>query len=170
MGSCCCFSVSHSCLNLCNPMDCSTPGFAVLHYLLELAQTHVHWVGDAIQLSHPLSPASNPALNLSQHQDIFQWVSSSYQVDKGLELQIQHQSFQWIFGVDFLLDWLAWSSLLSKELSRVFSSTTFQKHQSFSAQPSLWSNSHIHTWLLEKSIALTIWTFVGKVMSLLGLS
>ena len=167
MGSCCCFSVSHSCLNLCNPMDCSTPGFAVLHYLLELAQTHVHWVGDAIQLSHPLSPASNPALNLSQHQDIFQWVSSSYQVDKGLELQIQHQSFQWIFGVDFLLDWLAWSSLLSKELSRVFSSTTFQKHQSFSAQPSLWSNSHIHTWLLEKSIALTIWTFIGDVISLL---
>ena len=78
-------------------MDCSTPGYPVLHYLLEFAQTHVHWVGDAIQPFHPLPPLSPPALNLSQHWGLFHWVSSSHQVAKGLELQLQHQSFQWIF-------------------------------------------------------------------------
>ena len=67
----------------------------------------------------------------------------------------------------FPLEWTGWISLLSKGLSRVFSSTAVQKHQSFNAQPSLWSSFHIHTWLLERNIALTIWTFVGKVMSLL---
>ena len=67
----CCFSVTKSCLTLCNPMDCSTPVFPVLHHLLEVAQTHVHWVTDAIQPSHPLSTPSPPALNLSQHQDLF---------------------------------------------------------------------------------------------------
>ena len=77
-------------------------GFPVLHYLPEFAQTHVRWVNDAIQLSHPLSPASPPVLNLSQHQGLFQWVGSSHQVAKGLELQLQHQSFQWIFRVDCL--------------------------------------------------------------------
>ena len=87
---------------LCNTTDCSTPGFPVLHYLPEFAQTHVHWVGDAIQPSHPLLPPSAPALNLSQHQWFFQWVSSSHRVAKLLELQLQHQSFQWIFRVDFL--------------------------------------------------------------------
>ena len=76
-------------------MDCSMPGFPVLYYLPEFAQTHVHRVGDVIQPSHPLSPPS-PAFNLSQHQDVFQWVSSSHQVVKVLELQLQHQSFQWI--------------------------------------------------------------------------
>ena len=76
-----------------------------------------------------------------------------------------HQPFQWIFSVDFLEDWCL-SSLLSKGLSRVFSNTTIQKHQFFGAQPSLWSNSHIHTWL-GKTTALTRWTFVSKVMSLL---
>ena len=75
--------------------------------LLELAQTHVRWVGDAIQPSHPLSSPSPPALNLSQHQAVFQWDSSSHQVAKVLELQ--HQSFQWIFRTDFLYDWLVWS-------------------------------------------------------------
>ena len=70
-------SVTQSCLNLCNPMDCSTPVFLVLHQLLEFTQTHVHWVGDAIQPSHPLSSPSLPAFNVSQRQDLFQWVSSS---------------------------------------------------------------------------------------------
>ena len=69
--SCCCCSVAKSYLTLCNPMDCSMPGFPVLHHLLEFAQTHVHWVGDAIQPSHPLWPPSPPALNLSQHQSPF---------------------------------------------------------------------------------------------------
>ena len=76
--------------------------FPVLLCLPEFAQTHVHWVGDAIQLSHPLLLSSPPAFNLSQHQDLFQWISSSHQVAKVLELQLQHQSFQCIFGVDFL--------------------------------------------------------------------
>ena len=77
-------SVTQLCLtygcSLCDPMDCHTPGFPVLHYLLEFAQTHVHWVGDAIQPSHPLSPPSPLALNLSQHHSLSQWVSSSHQV------------------------------------------------------------------------------------------
>ena len=94
-------SVTQSCLVLCDPMDCSTPGFPVLHQLPELAQTHVDWVSDAIQLSHPLSSPSSD-FNLSQHQGLFQWISSPHQVAKVLELQLQHQSFQRIFRTDFL--------------------------------------------------------------------
>ena len=93
-------SVSQSCLTLCDPMDCSTPGFPVYHQLLELAQTPVHWAGDAIQPSHPLLPPSPPVFDLSQHQGLFQWVSSLHQVAKGSALQLQHQSFQWIIRVD----------------------------------------------------------------------
>ena len=77
-------SVTQSYPTLCNPMDCSTPGFPVYHQLPELAQTHVHWVSDAVQPSHPLSSPSSPALNLSQHQNLFQWVNSSHQVAKVL--------------------------------------------------------------------------------------
>ena len=85
-------------------MDCSTPGLPVHHQLLEFTQTHVHWVSDAIQPSHPLSSPSPPAFNLSQHQGLFKWVSSSHQVAKVLEFQLQHQSFQLIFRTDFLQD------------------------------------------------------------------
>ena len=107
---CCCYcSVAKSCLSLCDPMDSSTPGFLVLHHLLELAQMHVHWVGDAIQSSYPLSSPSPPAFNLLQHQGLFQWVGSSHQMAKVLEFQLQHHSFQWIFRIDFLYDWLVWS-------------------------------------------------------------
>ena len=88
-------SVAQSCLTLCDPMNHSTPGLPVHHQLPESTQTHVHWVGDAIQPSHPLSPPSPPALNLSQHQGLFKWVSSLHQVAKVLEFQLQHQSFQW---------------------------------------------------------------------------
>ena len=88
---------SQSSPTLCDPMDCSTPGLPFLHHLLEFAQTHVHWVGDTIQPSHSLSSPSPPAFNLSQHQGLFQWVSSSNQVAKVSEFQFQHQSFQWIF-------------------------------------------------------------------------
>ena len=95
-------SVAQSSLTLCNLMDCSTSGLPVHHQLPELTQTHVHWVSDAIQLSHPLSSPSPPAFNLSQHQGLFQWVSSSHQVAKVLEFHLQHQSFQWIFRTDFL--------------------------------------------------------------------
>ena len=94
-------SISQSCPTLCDPIDCSMPSFPVHHQLSELAQTHVHWVNDAIQPSHPLSYPS-PAFNLSQHQGIFKWVSSLHQVAKVLEFQLQHQSFQWIFRTDFL--------------------------------------------------------------------
>ena len=95
-------SVAQSHLTLCDPVDCSKPGFPVHHQLPELAQTHIHWVGDAIQLSHPLSSPSLPAFNLSQNQGLFQWVSSSHQVAKMLEFLLQHQSFQWIFETDVL--------------------------------------------------------------------
>ena len=95
-------SIAHSCMTLCDPVDCSMPGSPVHHQLLEPTQSHVHRVGDAIQPSHPLSSPSPPAFNLSQHQGLFQWVSSSHQVAKVLEFQLQHQSFQWIFRTDFL--------------------------------------------------------------------
>ena len=94
-----CCSVAKLCLTLCEPLDCSTLGFPVLHYLPEFAQIHIHWVSDAIQSSRPLLPSSPPALNLSQHQGLFQWADSSHQVAKVLELRLQHQSFQWIFRV-----------------------------------------------------------------------
>ena len=89
-------TVVQSCLTLCNPMDCSKTGFPVHHKLPKLAQTHFHWVGDAIQLSHPLLSPSPPAFTLSQHQGLFKWVRSLYQVVKELKLQLQHQSFQWL--------------------------------------------------------------------------
>ena len=95
-------SVSQSYPTLCYPMDCSTPGIPVHHQLPEFTQAHVHWVGDAIQPSHPLSSPSPSAFNLSQHQSLFQWVNSSHEVAKVLEFQLQHQSFQWIFMTDFL--------------------------------------------------------------------
>ena len=90
-------------------MNGSTPGLPVLHQLPEFTQTHVHWVSDAIQPSYPLSSPSPPALNLSQHQGLFKWVSSSHQVAKVLEFQIQHQSFQWTPRTDLLLDGLVGS-------------------------------------------------------------
>ena len=95
-------SVAQLCPTLCNPMDCRPPGFSVHHQLLEFTQTHVHWVSDAIQPSHPLSSPSPPAFNLAQHQIFFKWVSSSHQVAKVWEFQLQHQSLQWIFRSDFL--------------------------------------------------------------------
>ena len=97
--SCYC-SLAQSCPTLCDSMDCSTPGFPIVCHLLELAQTHVHWAGDAIQPFCSLSSPSLPCFNLSQHQGLFKWGDSSHQVAKLLELK--HQSFQWIFRSDFL--------------------------------------------------------------------
>ena len=99
-------SVAQSCPTLCDPMDSSMPGLPVRHQLPEITQTYVHWRGDAIQPSQPLSSPS-PAFNLSQHQGLFQWVSSSHQVVKVVEFQLQYQAFQWIFRTDFLEYWLA---------------------------------------------------------------
>ena len=146
-----CCSVTKSCLILGNPVDCSMPGFPALHYLLEFAQTHVHWVGDATWASHFLLLPSPPALNYSQQQGLFQWVGSLHQVAKVLKLQLQHQPFQCIFiQVWFPLRLTGLVSFLSKGGSRLFCSTTVWKPQFFGVQPSLWSNSHICTWLLEK--------------------
>ena len=119
-------SVAQSCPTLCNPMNCSTQGFPVIHQLLEFTQTHVHWFGDAIQPSHRLSSPSPPAPNPSQHQGLFKWVSSSHQA----LLQMNTQDWS-------PLGWTGWISLQSKGLSRVFSSTTVQKHQFFDTQLSL---------------------------------
>ena len=94
-------SVAQSCRTHCDPMNCSTPGLPVHYWLLEYTQTHVHW-GDAIQPSHLLSSPSLPAFNLSQHQGLFQWLSSSLQLAKVLEFQPRHQSFQWTPRTDFL--------------------------------------------------------------------
>ena len=90
-------SVTQSCPNICSPMDCSTPGLPVHRQLPEFTQTHVHWVNDAIQPSHPLSSPFPPVFNLSPHQGLFKWVSSLHLVAKVLEFQPQHKSFQWIF-------------------------------------------------------------------------
>ena len=152
-------SVTQSCPTLCNPMDCSTPGFPVHHQLLELALNHVHKDGDAIQPSHPLSSPSAPAFNLSQHQGLYQWVSSSHQVTKVfLEFQLQHQSFQWIFRTDDLAVQRTLKSL--------------PQHHSWKASILLHSAFFIvqlsHPYMTTgKTIAFTRWTFVGKVISLL---
>ena len=131
-------SVTQSCLTLCEPMDCSMPGFPNQHQLLELAQTHVHHIGDAIQPSYYLSSPSPPACNISQQQDLFQWVSSSYQVAKAgasastsvLPMNIQG----WLpLGLTGLIR-------DSQESSPV---AQFWKHQFFKPQLFLWSNSHM---------------------------
>ena len=152
-------------LTLCDPMDCSTPGFPVLHYLPEFAQTHVHWVDDAIQPSHPLSPASLPALNLSQHLCLFKWVSSSHHMAKGLEFSASTSVLPKNTQDWSPLGWTGWISLLSKELSRVL------QHHSWKASI-LWCSAFFivqlsHPYMTTgKTIALTRRTFVDKVMSL----
>ena len=154
----CIHQFSHSVVSeSLQPHEPQQPGSTVLHPLPEFAQTHVHRVSDAIQPSHPLSPASPPAFNLSQHQSLFQWVSS-------FPTSVLFISSGQSFGASpsalvlptNIPDWFPLGltgliSLLSKGLSRGFSSTTVQKHQFFGAQPSLWSNSPICTWLLEKT-------------------
>ena len=144
--------VTQSCPTLCDFMDCSAPGFPFHHQLPELAQTHVNKVGDAIQPSHPLSFPSVPTFKLSQHQGLFKWVSSSYQVAKVLELQLQHQSFQWILElISFRMDWLyllAAQGTLKSLLQHHSSKTSILWHSAFfMVQLSLTS---IHEPLLEK--------------------
>ena len=122
-------------------MNCSMPGFPVLHYLPELAQTHVHWVVDTIQPSHPLSPPS-PALSLLQHQSFpvsRLFASGGQSIGASVSASVLPMNIQ----ANFFLGLTGLTSLLSKGLSRVFFGTTVQKHQFFSIQPSLWSQSHI---------------------------
>ena len=153
-------SVTQSCPTLCHPMNRSTPGLPVHHQLPEFTQTHVHWVGDAIQPFHPLSSPSPPAPNPSQHQSLFQWVNSA---SGGQSIGVSASTSVLPVNIQdlFLLGWTGWISLQSKGLSRVFSNTTVQKHQFFSAQLSSQSNSHPYM-TTGKTIALTRWTFVGK--------
>ena len=125
-----------------------TAGFPVHHQHTEFVQTNVHWVNNAIQSSYSLLSPSLPAFNLSQHQGFFKWVSSLRQVAIGVSASVFSPSKEYPGVISFRIDWL--NILQSKGLSRVFSNTTVQKHQFFVTQPSLWSNSHIHTWLMEK--------------------
>ena len=142
-------SVTQSCPTLCNPMNRSMPDLPVHHQLPEFTQTHVHWVSDAIQPSRPLSSPSPPAPIPSQHQSfsmsqLFSWGGQSTGIS-ALASFLPKNTQGWSPS-----EWTAWISLQSKGLSRVFSNTTVQKHQFFSAQPSSQSNSHIHTWPPEK--------------------
>ena len=138
-------SVTQSCLTLCDPMDCSMPGFPAYHQLLEPAQIHVHWVNDDIQLSHPLSSPSPPAFNLYQHQGLFQWVSSSHEVAQCIGTSASASVLPMNIQNWFLLGLIGLIPLQSKGLSRILSNTIVQQNQIFGAQLSLWPNSHIHT-------------------------
>ena len=134
-----CCSVAKLCLTLCNPMDCSTPGFPVLHYLLEFTQTRVHWVNDAIRPSHSLSSPFPSALNLSQHHGI---PMSCFFASSGQSIKASASVLPVNIQGCFPLGLTGLISLLSKGFPRVFSSTIMQKHQFFSTQPPLWSNSY----------------------------
>ena len=159
-------SIAQSCPALCHPIDCSAPGLPVHHQLLEFTQTHVLWVGDTIQPSHPLSSPSPPAFNLSQHQGLFECVSSFNQVAKVLEFQLQHQSFNERPGlISFRMDWL---DLLAAQGTL----KSLLQHHSSKASILRCSVFFIvqlsHPYMTTgKTIALPRWTFVGKVMSLL---
>ena len=131
---CYCCSVAHSCPSLCDSMDYSTPGLPVPHHLLKFAQIHVHCISDVIKSSHLLMPSSS-ALNFSQHQGLFQWVSCLHQMTKILELQLQHSSFQSKFQGWSPIRLTGLMSLLSKGLSGVFSSATVQRYQFFGVLP-----------------------------------
>ena len=161
--------VTQSCPTLGDPMDCSMPGLPVHHQLLEFTQTHVHWVSDAIQPSHPLLSPSLPAPNLSQHQGLFKWVSPSHQVAEVLEFQLQHQRpsnehpglISWVHLRMDWLDLLAVQGTLKSLLQHQFKSVNSSASAFFTVQLS-------HPYMtIGKTIALTRRIFVGKVMSLL---
>ena len=161
-------SVTQLSLTLCDPVDCSMPGFPVHHQCLELTQTRVYRVGDAIQPSHLLLSPSPPAPNPSQHQGLFQWVSSSHQVAKVLTFQLQHQAFQWAPRTDSLrMDWLnplAVQGTLRNLLQHHSSKASILPCSAFF----IVQLSHPFV-TIGKTIALSRWTFVGKVMSLFSI-
>ena len=143
--SCCyCCPVSKLCSTLCNPLECSTPGSPLLHYLPEFAQIDVHWIDDAIQSICPQLPSSSSAFKLSQHQGLLQWVGSSC-VSDGQRIRASTSASVLPMNIQgwFPLGLMSLISLQSKGLSKVFSNSTIQKHSFSGAQPSLWSNSHI---------------------------
>ena len=147
-------------------MDCSTSGIPVHHQLPELTQIHVNHVGDAIQPFHPLPSPSPPSFNLSQHQGLFQWVSSSHEVAKVLEFQLHHQSFQWTPRTDLLQDGLVGSPCSPRD-SQESSPTPHFKTINTSVLSFLHCPTLTCIMTTEKNIALTRLIFVGKVMSLL---
>ena len=139
-------SVTQSCPTLCNPMDCSTPGIPIHHQLPELMQTHVHWV-------HPT--ISSSVIPFSSHLQFFpesgSFQMSQFFISGGQSIGVSASPSVLPMNIqDWSLEWTGWISLQSKRLSRVFSNTTVQKHQFFGTPLSSQSNSHIHTWLLEK--------------------
>ena len=141
-------SVAQSCLTLCDPLNSSTPGLPVCRQLPEFTQTHVHWVSDTIQPSHPLSSPSPPAFNLSQHQNLpmsqfFATWPKYWSFSFNISPSNEHSRL-----ISFRMDWL--ELLVVQGTLKSLLQMTVQKHQFFSAQLSLWSNSHIHTWPLEK--------------------
>ena len=149
-----------------NPMDCSTPGFPVNHQLPELAQIHVHRVRDAIQPSHPLLSPSPPALNLTQHQGLFQWVSSYIRLAKYWSFKFSISPSDKYSGlISFRIDWsdllVVQGTLKSLLLHHSSKASILQRSAFFMVQL-----SHLYR-TTGKTIALTRWTFVGKVMSLL---
>ena len=143
-------SVTQSCPTLCDPMDCSTPGLPVHHQLPGFTQTHIRWAGDAIQPSHPLSSPSSSRLQSFPASGSFQM--SQFYTSGGQSIEVSASASVLPMNIQdwFPLGLTGWISLLSKGLSRIFSNNTIQKHRFFGVQLSLWSNSHIHTWLLEK--------------------
>ena len=143
---CCCCSVAQWCPALCNPMDCSTPGFPALHHLPELTQTHVHWVSDHLILCHPLLhlPSLFPNIRVISMSQLFASGGQSIGASASASVLLMNIQDWFPLGLTRLI------SLQAKGPSRVFSNTTVQKHPFFGAQPSLWSNSHICIWLLEK--------------------
>ena len=158
-------SVTQSCLTLCNPMDCSTPGFPVHHQFLELAQTHVHQVGDAIQPSHPLLSPSPPAFNLFQHQGLFHRVSSLHQVAKywGFSFSIS-PSNEYSGLIYFRINWFDLPAVQGTLKSLL-------QHHSSKASV-LWHSAFFivqlsHPYLTTgKTIPFSRWTFVGKELSI----
>ena len=159
-------SVAQACPTLCDSMDYSIPGLPVHHQLPEFPQTHVHWVGDAIQPSHPLSATSPPIFNPSQRLGLFKWVISLHQVAKIFGVSASASILPVNIQDWFPLRWTGWISLQSKVDSRIFSNTTVQKHHFFSTQFLYIQLSHPYM-TTGKITALTRWTYVGKVVSLL---
>ena len=151
-----CCSVTQSFPTLCNLMDCRILGFPVLHYLLVFSQTHVHWINDAIQPSHPPFPSSPPALNLFHHQGPFHWVGSSHYMAKVLELQLQHQSFQWIFRVYFLYDWQVWSPCFPGDSQESFPAPQFKSINSLALSLLYCPLSHLYMMLQYNLLQLKI--------------
>ena len=124
-------SLTQSCLTHCDPMNRSTPGLPVHHKLPKFTQTHVHQVGDAIQLSHPLSSPSLPALNPPQHQGLFQYVNSSHYIAKVLKFHLQHQSFRWTPRTDLLQDGMVGSPSSPRDSQESFPTPQFKSLYSF---------------------------------------